>query len=92
MDKKQFYRDMLAWIEAGCPDHQRFRKSSGLCSNSESYGVGVEVQQDLIDKYGARGTAYPFGGYTLYYERAFSRRLGQYESKARVAFIRERAQ
>jgi hypothetical protein len=29
----QFYKDLLAWVDAGCPPHKAFQKRTGLCGN-----------------------------------------------------------
>jgi len=29
----QFYKDMQAWVAAGCPPHKAFQKRTGLCDN-----------------------------------------------------------
>ena len=29
----QFYKEMQAWVDAGCPPHKAFQKRTGLCDN-----------------------------------------------------------
>ena len=29
----QFYKDMQAWVDAGCPPHSALTKTQGLCDN-----------------------------------------------------------
>jgi len=47
----QFYKEMQAWVDAGCPDHAIFRRNLGLCGNLSNWDFVYqtelyEVQRD----------------------------------------------
>lgn len=47
----QFYKDYLAWLNAGAPIGKIFTRSAGLCHNlSQWAGLFPEAFEDLIDE------------------------------------------
>lgn len=57
---RNFYRNVLEWIDLGCPEPWAFDKKRGLCSNLERVSPHLYEEQRslLLKEYGCCG--FPF--------------------------------
>ena len=54
----QFYRDYLAWIDAGAPEpHEVFSRSEALCVNYQSWQIAKDTLDASLYKFGLQFTA-----------------------------------
>jgi hypothetical protein len=64
----KFCRSYVAWLDAGAPDRQPYRRNVGLCVCAihppEWLKAMHAVQNGLAEEFGSG--PYPFGGQTLY--------------------------
>lgn len=47
---KEFYQDVQAWVEAGCPPHNVFQLDCGLCSQLEMWCETYCHDKELADQ------------------------------------------
>lgn len=81
---KQFYREMQAWIDAGCPEHEAFHTDYGLCFNLELWShFDHDLNAELRDSI---GTEYPFNNDSG--EDYFSE-IHHYKNPARLAWVKD---
>ena len=45
----QFYKEMQAWVDAGCPDHAIFRRNLGLCGNLSNWDFTHRTEPELYE-------------------------------------------
>lgn len=103
-DKKlrEFYKEVLAWVEAGCPEHKSFYKSGALCvllcNWHHNRGVFHRLmydyrklkakQADLFRDENGCENMFPFG-VEAYRLGALAR--NHYTNPKRLAFLRKQA-
>lgn len=100
-----FYRDLQAWIDAGCPEPNPhfFRKRRGLCANLDawcekqhdlSYEQWRVLDLELTSSFQEAGLdiCYPFneGSRMQFREEAYD--LAMYENPKRLEWVRNHAQ
>lgn len=88
-----FYREILAWIEAGQPDHRNFRAYTGLCTNLifspyDHHAVGVEMSEQF--SFAGLNKQFPFNGDVTSY-RLEGEAYSTYQNPQRLAWIRKHA-
>ncbi len=87
-----FYRDILAWVEEGCPDHETFVRCAGLCYNLFTlFGYDLAREMDAQFKLAGLNPWYPFnhGSDSNYWSEKLSNTI--YANPKRLAWIREHA-
>lgn len=87
---KQFYRQMQAWIDDGCPEHEVFSRRCGLCVNLASWAWGDDFNFDLKNQFDEAGLhrRHPFNGGN---PEQYLNELDRYKNPARLAWIKEHA-
>lgn len=95
---KEFYQDILKWIEARCPaDHPYYTTSFGLCFNLERWkfennlSVGTELDNLQYRMFAEAGLHphCPFEEWNEYCKRKFSGTM--FENPQRLAWVRDHA-
>lgn len=89
-----FYKDLKAWIDEGCPTHPIFDHTTGLCSNLQYWQICKNLRPSLVELvnqfYGAGlDDIYPFNPASDY---SLERRRGEtYKNKARLKWVKDHA-
>ncbi len=88
-----FYREILAWIEAGQPEHKNFMSCTGLCANlffSPYGGLGIEAEIREQFSFAGLDKDYPFNDDHFSY-RLEADAFSIYQNPQRLAWIRKHA-
>jgi len=94
---KQFYREIWAWVQDGCPEHAAFHPKRALCGALAFWGgmngphhIGLyDEQRNMLDSLGC-WTVCPFNRDIKDWEDERAR--GEfYQNPKRLAFIEEHA-
>ena len=97
---KTFFINLQAWIDNGCPDHESFTKSYGICTNlcgyMSSYPGNILSDEDMVtvdtylDEVVFEGEPIPFCATSQAYStESLNKTL--YSNKERLAFIKQQA-
>ncbi len=86
-------RDLLAWVDKGCPDHESFRKSGALCISVNLWlqRRGCSAQSDWLESlFEAEGLAkdFPFNGGSASNFRKEVTDHTLYQNPKRLAWLR----
>lgn len=93
----QFYREIQAWIDAGCPRHAVFSKSLGLCASVYNWAAkqfSHIVKNNICDELDIQfidaglEDFFPFNNCDFYHEAAYE---ALYNNPARLAWIKAHA-
>ena len=89
---KQFYIEMQAWIDAGCPEHEAFRDYRALCSALTHWTESSSLVDEIISSFAAAGLSpnYPFNSSLRDFENENDHNK-IYQNPARLAWIKEHA-
>ncbi len=97
---KQFYQDVAAWVEDGCPSHDVFQLDCGLCSQlemwSENQCHAKELTDQLWDEQAAMFQSagldknFPFDTEESYNHAYYANAM--YDNPERLNWIKEHAQ
>lgn len=97
----KFYRDYLAWVESGAPEHPVFDRDSGLCLQINRYtndDIGNELADELENQFIDAGLCdtFPFNGGGVWFGGAgLSNYLAEssahtcHLNEARMAWVRD---
>jgi len=91
---RNFYQELLKWIEIGCPETAVFNTKIGLCSTLKGFDISLNDEQAtlLVKEYGTCG--YPFNQ-TCAGDPCFTEDYlfgMMYRNPKRLAFIKKYAQ
>lgn len=95
---KQFYKEILDWVDKGMAENSVFKSDTGLCENLKRwfYNEDMEYYQDILystvelqywiflQKYNSRH--YPFCGVKEYVSEQEQKSI--YQNPVRIAFLR----
>lgn len=99
---KVFFRDYLAWVEAGTPLHYAFSTALGLCNNVDSYDyaiceasgkkVGLLSELEMLFRTEGLHRHYPFNNRNRYgtYDKESDART-MHLNPRRIAFVKKYA-
>lgn len=95
---KEFYKQLIAWIDANLPEHEYFVTYVGLCSNfsffAQHHGAYdySHFTQEMVDQFVAAGLdpRYPFNRDYSGYNTESTNDIC-YLNPKRIAFVRENA-
>lgn len=88
---KQFYREIQAWIDAGCPEHDVFYKDDGICIQLElwpSYHEDLSSKMKQSFRMSGLDEVYPFNEGS---PEDYLAEEDYYKNPARLAWIKEHA-
>lgn len=91
---RNFYQELLKWIEIGCPEDLPFSKKHGLCTNLLCFNEGLELEQKTLLKKDCGSCGFPFNKVEEgNRDFALEHLEGQmYTNPKRLAFIKKYAQ
>jgi hypothetical protein len=87
---KQFYREYLAWVEAGCPHSDIFATNWGLCTCLDGWSGDDDVlheEQASLFRSAGLSVAYPFNEDMVCYGYEHNKT----KNEARISWVREQA-
>lgn len=98
----QFYKDILSWVMAGCPEEKNnphgFTTRFGLCNNlyfwclrhNKQAWIRLSEEQELAFEGAGLSAAYPFNGSEASYSKEQDKRQ-LYQNPRRLSWITEHA-
>ena len=90
---RNFYQELLKWIDMGCPGDLPFNKSLGLCSNILKFDEELFEEQKILLQIECGFSGFPFNqtvaGDCGYLQDYFNGTM--YTNPKRLAFIRKYA-
>lgn len=93
---KQFFLEIHEWIEQGCPEHDAFLKTYGLCDTLKAYIKEFKLDKELLRELfllldPIKSSIFPFNTDFLDYLKEHDSH-SIYQNPARLAFIKQQVE